>query len=247
MTEEFGAGSLPVASRAEWREGFPWLVQGITARGPGEVPFDLGLFGPGAAGEVQERWAALARELAVRRVVVGHQVHGRGVRVHGEGPPGLAVLPATDGHATRVPGVLLAVTVADCVPVLAVDPGRRTVAALHAGWRGVAAGILEEGLGILADRFGTLPAEVELHLGPAICGTCYQVGPEVHAALGLSSPEAPRPVDLRAVLARRAVHAGVCPGRITVSAWCTRCGDSPFFSHRAGHPQRQVAFLGIRH
>ncbi|HZD04233.1 MAG TPA: laccase domain-containing protein, partial [Longimicrobiales bacterium] len=105
-------------SHPEWEERFSWLVHGVTVRGPAAAPFDLALFGPGEAAVVQERWAALIRETAMERVVHGRQVHGSAVRLHREGPPGLELAPATDGHVTATPGVLLAVTVADCVPVL---------------------------------------------------------------------------------------------------------------------------------
>ncbi len=91
-----------------------------------------------------------------------------------------------------------------------------------------------------------LGRDVRVHLGPAICGNCYEVGPEVHVALGRPDPGWPRMVDLRAILAQQCRAAGVGPERITSSAWCTRCGDSPFFSHRAGHPERQVGVIGIR-
>jgi copper oxidase (laccase) domain-containing protein len=140
----------------------------------------------------------------------------------------------------------MGVTVADCVPVFLVVPGKRAAILLHAGWRGAAKGILEEGVKALGDPFDSNPEDAFLHLGPAICGSCYEVGPEVHAALGLQVPGAPTPVDLRGVLAGRAVALGIPAERITRSAFCTRCGDSPFFSHRNGHSQRQVAFLGVR-
>jgi hypothetical protein len=116
---------------------------------------------------------------------------------------------------------------------------------VHAGWRGTAAGALEAGLDVFAERLGSRPEDLHVHLGPAICGSCYEVGPEVHAALSLPAPGGRAPADLRAVLVRRALTAGVDGGRVTVSEWCTRCGDSPFFSHRGGDSERQVAFAGL--
>ena len=83
------------------------------------------------------------------------------------------------------------------------------------------------------------------HLGPAICGACYEVGPEVHEALGQPPPTDNAPIDLRAVQAHQLIEAGVAPERITVSAHCTRCGTG-FFSHRAGDAGRQLGVLGIR-
>jgi copper oxidase (laccase) domain-containing protein len=145
---------------------------------------------------------------------------------------------------TAQASVLLAVTVADCVPVSLVDPVMRRVGLLHAGWRGTAAGVLERGVAAMGE--GASARALRVHLGPAICGLCYEVGPEVFAALGEPAPAEPTPLDLRAVLARRAVVLGVAPEHVTVSAHCTRCTGSELFSHRGGDRGRQVGYLGIR-
>jgi copper oxidase (laccase) domain-containing protein len=84
-----------------------------------------------------------------------------------------------------------------------------------------------------------------VHLGPAICGECFEVGPEVPEGLALAEPDATH-VDLRAELARRAAALGVAPARISISGFCTRHGDSPFFSHRGGCAERQVTVLAVR-
>jgi len=164
--------------------------------------------------------------------------------VHEGGAPGLYLAPSSDGHVTGDEGVLLTVGLADCVAISLVDPRRRVVALVHAGWRGTAAGILDRGLEVLFERLAVPAGDLHAHLGPSICGDCYQVGPEVHEALGLERPAAPAPVDLRALLARRARDAGIPTERITASVHCTRCGDSPFFSHRGGSAARQLAYLG---
>lgn len=239
-------GEVPLWSHPDWSREFPWLVQGTTGSGVGERPFDLALFGDTSARQAMERWKALGAATGMPSLVHGRQVHEAAVCFHGGVPPGLHVTWATDGHATRSPGVLLTVSTADCVPVLVVAPEVRAVAALHAGWRGAAAGILERGLEVLGERVAARADQVHVHFGPAICGGCYEVGPEVHVALGLEAPEGPTPVDLRAALADRAVTAGVARDRITVSAHCTRCGDSPFFSHRAGCRERQLGLVGVR-
>ncbi|MDP2958110.1 MAG: polyphenol oxidase family protein [Longimicrobiales bacterium] len=230
-----------------WTRTFPWLIQGTTNRGTGPEPFDLGIFSDAShARAVLRSWDHLQRSSGCRRAVVAHQVHGAAVRVHGPGSPGLHLADPCDGHATCVPGVLLAVTTADCVPVSIVDSRRRAVALLHAGWRGVAASVLERGVAVLGERMGAATGDLHVHLGPAICGRCYEVGPEVFEGLGLPAPPAPSPVDLRAVLARRARHCGVPAGQITVSAHCTLCGDAGLFSHRRGDHARQAGYLGIR-
>jgi len=240
-------GGVPVLVNGPWSRAFPWLVQGITRAGEGADPFDLGLFTEAsAAGAVLQRWERLSRALDVQTVVHARQVHGASVRHHRAMPPGLHLAEPCDGHATAVAGVLLAVTTADCVPVSIVDPDTRAVALVHAGWRGSAAGVVERGIEVLVERFGTNPASLRVHLGPAICGECYEVGPEVHVALGMDEPSGPALLDLRGVLAVRLVAAGVEAGSITVSDRCTRCGERELFSHRGGDAGRQAGFLGIR-
>jgi polyphenol oxidase len=245
VLEPSGHG-VPCVVHPEWQERFPWLVQGTTCRGGEGDPFDLRLFGPAPADTVLRRWEGLREAVGAGGVVVARQVHGSRVALHDAPSPGLRLAaPAADGHVTRAPGLLLAVSVADCVPVFLVDGDARGVALLHAGWRGVAAGILEEGVAALSGRLGVAVRDLHLHLGPSICGECYEVGPEVHGALGLPVPPGPTPLDLRHILARRALALGVPEGQITRSAHCTRRGPGSFFSHRAGSVGRQVAFLGI--
>lgn len=238
---------VPYRPVSRWTDRFPWITAGVTHRGTGNGSFDLRLFGdpvPPAAGS---RWRALLAATGFPGAVHARQVHGTRIAVHAALHEGLhAGTGPADGHATSAGGVLLGVTVADCVPVYLVDPEHRAVALLHAGWKGTAAGIVEAGVRTLATRYGTRPADLHLHLGPAICGECYEVGPEVFGALGLPEPPGPEPVDLRAVLTVQASELGVPGGRISVSGACTLCGDGSYFSHRRGDSERQVAFLGIR-
>jgi YfiH family protein len=231
-----------------WADDFPWLLQGTTTRGRAGEERDFGLFAADASsgGAVLERWSALLASCRMPSAVHARQLHEACVRFHSEAGSGLGIAEPCDGHATERPGVLLAVSVADCVPVFVVDPRARVVALLHAGWRGTAAGILERGLALLAARAGSEPKNVHAHLGPAICGACYEVGPEVFSALGLPAPGRSRALDLRDALFWRAVALGIDPAKITVSAHCTRCTGSDLFSHRGGDRGRQIAFLGMR-
>jgi len=174
------------------------------------------------------------------------QMHGADVTLHGSVAPGLGLTAPCDGHATDEVDVLLAVTVADCVPVFVVAPDTRAVAVVHAGWRGAAAGVLERGLGRLTGELGADAGELHVHFGPSICGDCYEVGPEVFEALEQPLPDAPAPIDLRAVLTQRAAAFGVSPGRMTVSTHCTRCTASRLYSHRGGDGERQVGYIGMR-
>jgi polyphenol oxidase len=249
IREERLPGPVPIYRHPDWAARCPWLVQGTTGRGNAARPFDCRLFGPQPAQEVMWRWRELREATGLGRAVHSRQVHGAGVLVHEAGPPGLFVTEGWDGHLTGRPDVMLTVSVADCVPIFLLDERRRQIALLHGGWRGIAAGVLEAGVSGMARRAGIgvpeLAPQLGLHLGPSICGRCYEVGPEVHAALGLPVPDGPAPVDLRRLLASNGRHLGITASAISISAFCTRCDDAPFFSHRAGHHERQLGIMGM--
>jgi YfiH family protein len=230
-----------------WSGEFPWLAQGTTTRGPPGHELDLGLFSGGSPESVvHKNWGRLLALTAMTTAVHARQVHQAEVRSHGPSRSGLRLVDPCDGHATSQADILLTVSVADCVPIFVLEPESRTVAALHAGWRGTAAGVLEHGLEVVMGSAGADASSLHVHLGPSICGSCYEVGPEVFAALGQSVPRGARPIDLRGVLAHRALAAGIDPHRLTVSSHCTRCTESGLFSHRGGDLGRQVGYIGVR-
>jgi copper oxidase (laccase) domain-containing protein len=114
------------------------------------------------------------------------------------------------------------------------------VALLHSGWRGTAAGILDRALDAFQARGRSL-AELVVHMGPAICGRCYEVSPDVYARLTGRDAGAPATVDLRALLADRARSRGAT--QVSVSGYCTRCDNDRLFSHRAGDSGRQLGVI----
>lgn len=244
--EAFPGVEVPFLHNPEWTREYPWLVQGITHRGdPDGADFDLGIGGRAPVADVLGRWERIRQALGVRGVVVSRQVHGATVRLARAPLVGLHLTPPADGHLTADPDLLLAVSVADCVPVFLVEPRSRTLALLHAGWRGVAAGVVEEGVRSLWDRFGVEPSSLLAHLGPAISGPRYPVGPEVLVALGLPDPGGTTHLDLTPHIVERLVRQGMTPEAITASSYCVH--DHPaFFSHRGGDGGRQMALLGFR-
>lgn len=246
---------FPLFVHDAWEEAFPGLAAGITGRGRGPEgeTSDFGLTTAPSAWTLFRRFDRLSGQLGFPTAAVGRQVHGDAVTCLDATPePGLRVPGETDGLITADTGLLLAVTAADCVPVYVIDPESGGLGLLHAGWRGVGAGILEAGLRALRARFGARPRRLRVHLGPAICGRCYEVGPEVPRALGL--PDRHRGgggrsrVDLRGVLADRASELGVAPEAVSRSPWCTRCDTDHFHSHRgrADSAGRMAAYLGWR-
>lgn len=247
VTEELRtrAEGRDLYAHAAWERECPGLACGITAAGAGA---DFGLTTSPDAWTLIGGMTALGQALEIPGVAMVRQVHGRRVVRVGSVPAGaLLVAGDADGLVTVERGVLLAVTAADCVPVYLLDPGTGALGLLHAGWRGAAAGVLEAGVAALEREAGVPPGRLRVHLGPAICGDCYEVGPEVLRAFGREA-EGPARLDLRQELAARAAEAGVEPGAIGVSTWCTRCGADRFHSHRGsgGTAGRMAAYLGWR-
>jgi YfiH family protein len=169
--------------RADWP--WKWLAHGFSTRTGGvSTAFgrnDLNLGGSNDSREViAENRALFLRALAPttksQRLVTVKQIHSAHVHVINEVPD----QPLTgDGVITRVPGLLLGVLVADCVPVLVVDPVNRAVGAFHAGWRGTVKRIVEKGIGMMRMAYGSDPAEVYAAIGPCVGQCCYAVGDEV--------------------------------------------------------------------
>ncbi len=235
---------VPRAELLEWRERFG-LVAGLTLRG-GNGGFSLGLATEEPIGQVMGRWRAFnhAMKPAFQAVQLAQQVHSARVTWHEQVGPGLHFADPCDGHATEQRGLLLSVTVADCVPIYLVAMGARSFALLHAGWRGIAEGVLERGVALLAERSGVTPDRIVVHLGVGICGGCYEVGPEVVKALEGRRVRRPTQLDLRDVLVERAARLGVA--EVTRSPHCTSCNRDQYFTHRgsAGRDGRMVAYLG---
>jgi len=188
-----------------------------------------------------------------RPVVWMDQVHGRRVTVVDHAPDG--AVPESDALITSVPDLVLAVLVADCVPVLlrgplealgsaaaaaSGEPGggrhaREVIAAAHAGRRGLQLGVVEAVVSRMSSM-GVQPKAIEAHLGPAVCGKCYEVPATMRDEVGVVAPAAittsrsGRPaLDLRAGLVQQLHALGV--GRVHVDSTCTL--ESPrHFSHR---------------
>ena len=235
------AGEFDVLLVDRWSRAYPGVVAGTTLR-----PADFGLASGDSAWKLSERYEALARNLGFESVAVGRQVHGDRVCVSGgSNPPGFRVVGEADGIASDRTGLLMTVTVADCVPVFLLEPESKCMALLHAGWRGVAAGILGRGIHALVSLQGADASSLRVHLGPAICGHCYEVGPEVLSRFEPRATE-PGPLDLRDRLTEQALRFGVPSDALTRSSLCTSCDPRILHSHRGsgGTAGRMAAFLG---
>src|SRR5262249_28237333 len=175
---------LHILELAPFKE-IPWLVHGFSTRSggasvlaPGESVLNLGFTEWDTRQTVQENREAFQSALAadnLRLVPLG-QFHSALVRFFRTSP---AQSCKGDASLTGEAGLLLAVQTADCVPILLVDPKKRAVAAIHAGWRGTLARIAEKTAGQMRMRFGSKPADLLAAVGPSIGGCCYEVGTEL--------------------------------------------------------------------
>jgi polyphenol oxidase len=185
----------------------------------------------------------LCDELDLQWLCASRQVHGADVqRVRSRSASrGEAVPIDADGHATALAGIGATVLTGDCLPVVlaaradaiadaadrdATDDRRGVVAMLHAGWRGLAHGALEEGVRALRELGAHGPIEAVIGPGAGVC--CYEVGPDVHAAFD-GAHRVGSNIDLRAIARERLLAAGVT--HVLDADACTIC-DARFFSHR---------------
>lgn len=144
----------------------------------------------------------------------------------------------------------IGIRTADCVPILLLDSSRRALAAVHAGWRGTAAGIVERAIEALGDAFNSDPANIHAAIGPCIRACCYEVGGDVAQKFYPLFPEWAQPtgkrrLDLPEANRRQLRATGVHLSHIYDCGRCTACEPDVFFSYRRQpeDPSRMVASI----
>lgn len=197
------------------------------------------------------------------RLVMSNQVHGDVVRAvtTADGKPDLYAEEGyeADGLVTDVPGLALVVFSADCLPVLLYDPVRQVAAAVHAGWRGTAAGIVERAVEKMTGCYGCRAEDILAAIGPGISACCFETHGDVPDAMTRAMGPAVRPflhplengkflVDLKGINAYRLTHAGLSRGHVAVSGDCTACLPEKYWSHRVTQGRRgsQIAVIQLR-
>lgn len=197
-------------------DALPWLVHGFGTR-HSDIP------------------------LLFSRLATVKQVHSA-TCVSAEGRSG--VLGQADALLENIPGAVVAVKTADCYPVLLVDERRHAVAAVHSGWRGTAAGIVQTAIEEMGRRFQTEPRDLHAAIGPGIGVCCYEVGPEVAIRFGLHGR---CNLDLTGPIRLQLLSGGVTPERIYTSDLCTVCQAKWFHSFRRDKEAagRLYSFAGI--
>lgn len=200
---------------------------------------------------VYENYRRLCTAIGVdeTRLVFGDQVHSANIRVVTETDAGKGIVrerdySCVDGLVTNVPGLPLATLYADCVPLLFLDPVKRAVGCVHAGWRGTAASIGRRAVETMQQAYGSDPRDILACIAPSIGPCCYEVDTPLYTAFtsipdvdpaGLLTPagEGKYMLNLWETNRRILLSAGLLDEHITVAELCTCCHADIFHSHRA--------------
>ena len=169
--------------------------------------------------------AALGFDL--EQVFTAEQIHGgETAGVAGDSP---RWTPGVDGLMTNVPGLMLGIHTADCTPVYLVDPVRKAIALLHSGRKSTEAGITPRAVRLMAETYGTAPADLIMQVGPCIRPPLFEV-------------------DIASMIVRDAIAAGVPASQIHDCGTCTGAEISRYYSYRVeqGKTGRLLALLGLR-
>ena len=207
---------------------------------------NLGIHRGDRPANVLENYRRLGQAVgfSVHDLVFCRQVHSAVVARVGRGERGqglfFPVEQARDGIITNEPGVALTAFSADCTPVLLYDPVARAIGAVHAGWRGTAAGIVRSAVEQLQQAFGSRPADIRAAIGPCISQCCFETDADVPQAMLQALGDEAKPaiaqqgekyhVDLKAINRLWLQRAGV--EQIDISTDCTCCQPERFWTHR---------------
>lgn len=262
-----------------WVKEKDGLTAGFTGRSGGAsgepwASLNLGLHVGDRDADVVDNRRRLTEALGwpAEAFVCGEQVHGCAVQAVGAADAGRGLssrataVPDTDALMTDEPGVLLVSLYADCVPLYFWDPVREAVALAHAGWKGTVLEIARRTVEAMAERYGSVPADIRAAIGPSIGPCCYEVDEPVLervrpllaelAEAGIvrlaetiepSSPGHGR-LNLKELNRQIMIKAGILPTRIECSEWCTGCRRDLFFSHRmeGGRTGRMASWIGMK-
>jgi YfiH family protein len=239
-------------------------TQGFTTRheGVSRPPcnsLNLGLNTQDQQANVEGNRSLLARAFGINQeaLVTPRQVHGSDILVINEPNEDYSHFLTVEGDAviTNQHNVMIGVCVADCVPILLLDPVKNVVAVVHAGWKGTAARLVSKTVDGMHTEFGTDPAMLHAAIGPCIQKCCYEVDEPVRKAFQLSGiawdscAELKTPgkwhLDLSAANRELLLHAGLPADAVQISDQCVCCHSEQFFSYRRDKDEsgRQMGFI----
>ena len=174
------------------------------------------------------------------------QIHGNNVAIVGKKDAG-TIVKNCDGLITNDPGIYLAVSVADCVPLAVFDPATKSIGLLHAGWKGLAKGIINKAINKMKENFSLNPANLLIEIGPHICSKHYEIKSDVTKFF----PDHPKAIEksrgkmylnLSEIAKEQLVKAGVKPENIKIDKRCTY-EDTSLPSYRRGDFKKRIHYL----
>lgn len=210
------------------------------------------------------RLAAQALGAGIGQLVFTDQKHTANIRAVTEEDAGKGMTRArdyraVDGLVTDVPGLVLVTLHADCTPVYIFDPVIKAIGLVHAGWKGTVAEITAKAIGLMSELYHSRAEDLLVAVGPAACGTCYEIGAEVKREFDGMSIDVSEYIaydrdkdkyfpDIPLINGALAVAQGVHPENVMIADACTMEEPDRFFSHRIHHSERgsQAAFMFLR-
>jgi YfiH family protein len=187
------------------------------------------------------------------RLLTLRQVHGAEVLIFEGDTKALTYSLPYDAVITNKKRVALAISTADCLPILMIDRSKRVIGAAHAGWRGLWLGVVQRTVQSMTKTFGCAPEDILVGIGPGIGPCCYEVGSEVKS-LFQSAFDDPHQfiqereeriyLDLSTAAQLELSHVGIPPENVEVIPLCTACRKDLFFSYRRDNKTgRQLSFI----
>ncbi len=193
---------------------------------------------------VRENYRLLSCDLgfSLSRAVLSKQTHTDNIRVVTEADCGKGIviesdIEDTDALVTNIPNIPLIVFAADCTPILMYDREKRTVAAVHSGWRGTVQKIAAKCVDVMTSEFGSNPKDIVCALGPSIGPCCFEFGEEAVIYFDKKyykqKPNGKYDIDLWSFNRDILLESGILQQNIDMSKVCTMCSSDRFYSYRA--------------
>ncbi len=245
----------------------PSTIQGFTTRheGVSRPPYNSLNFGMNTEDSphnLEGNRSLLARTfgISVERLVTVRQNHGTDILVIDSLNDDFSHFLGIEADAviTNQPGVMIGVTVADCVPILLYDPIKKVIAAVHAGWQGTSAGFVRQTVLGMIKLFGSRPADIKAAIGPCINRCCYEVDqpvrdrfkdqPELWNAAAEAGETGKWHLDLALANCMQLEETGLPTGSIQTAGVCVCCHKELYFSYRRdnGETGRQIGFIMLK-
>lgn len=216
---------------------------------------NLGLNTNDSRENVLENFRRISEALGIdfNNMVFSNQVHECRIKPVDENDRGKGIVRKSDitgydGLVTDKKGVALVTFYADCVPLFFLDPVKKVIALSHSGWRGTVKEIAKETIKTMNEKYGSMPHDVEVAIGPSIGSCCFEVGSDVYIEFAdrlswskdfcTKTSTGKWHINLQQIIKSTLINSGVKEENICVSEICTRCNTDTFFSHRGQNGKR---------